>query len=475
MTESIIIRPLCVDLDGTLMSSDTTFECLVRVIKNSPWMVIFIPFWLRHGIAYCKMRLASLAVIDISLLPWNTDVVEYVKAVRASGRPIWLVTGCYIQYAQQVAQHWGLFDEVLATDQRLNLTGRNKARVLIERCGVGGFDYIGNEFKDRHIWLQAHEALVVDTNEKLQNRLPTIAFSKVFTQSASSFVTLAKAVRVHQWVKNLLILIPLLTAHNLLDAHSLMKAVIAFVVFGITASVTYLLNDLLDLDSDRKHPKKSNRPFAAGKLSIRAGLMIMASLSTLAALLTLTLPPLFVLALLTYVACTLAYSFKLKQLAGLDIIILACLYTLRVIAGAWAIGVSISFWLLAFSMFLFLCLAIIKRISELINLEERNQTQAEGRGYAISDRVILQNLGTASGYNAVMVLAFYINSPEVRPLYQHPAYLWLLCPAFLYWITRVWLYTARGLMNEDPIVFAIKDRTSWLIGAFFLMVMMFAA
>jgi 4-hydroxybenzoate polyprenyltransferase len=475
MTESINTRPLCVDLDGTLMLSDTTFECLLRAIKRMPWVVIFIPFWLRHGIAYCKMRLANLASIDISLLPWNMEVVDYVKAVKATGRPIWLVTGSYIDYAEQVAAHWPLFDAVLATDQHTNLTGRNKAQVLIERCGERGFDYIGNEFKDRHIWLHAHEALVVDVQEKLQKRLPMINFSQVFALPTRSFKTVAKALRLHQWVKNLLIFIPLLTAHSLLNIDALLTSSIAFLVFGITASATYLLNDLLDLDSDRKHPKKSHRPFAAGKLSIRSGLMLMTGLALLALLLTCLLPAKFALALLTYLACTLAYSFKLKQVPSLDVIILACLYTLRVVAGAWAIDVNISFWLLAFSMFLFLCLAIIKRISELINLEERNKTQAEGRGYATSDRFILQNLGTASGYNAVMVLAFYINSPEVRPLYQHPAYLWLLCPAFLYWITRIWVYTARGLMNEDPIVFAIKDRNSWLIGAFCMSIMMLAA
>jgi 4-hydroxybenzoate polyprenyltransferase/phosphoserine phosphatase len=470
MTEAKIVRPLCVDLDGTLMCSDTTLEGVMRAIKRAPWVLIFIPFWLRHGIAYCKMRLASYANIDIRLLPWNNEVVEYVQAVRARGRPVWLVTGTYIGYAEQVAKHWGLFDEVLASDQRLNLTGAKKACLLVERCGERGFDYIGNEYKDRHIWLKAHDALVVDRKEKLQNQLPMIAFSKVFAAPSCSIHTLAHALRLHQWIKNLLIFTPLLSTHHELSGSSLISAVIAFVIFSVTASVTYLLNDLFDLDADRQHSKKSSRAFASGKLGIRSGLLIMAGLTLFAALLTLSLPPIFALALLAYMGCNLAYSFKLKQLAGLDIIILASLYLLRVIGGAWAIDAKLSFWLLAFSLFLFLSLAIIKRMAELIHLEQNNQSAITGSGYTINDRFIMQSLGVASGYNALLVLAFYINSAAILPLYQYPLLLWLLCPAYLYWINRIWLLAGRGLIQVDPVLFAIKDRHSWLVGIFCLLV-----
>lgn len=474
MTAAKNVRPLCVDLDGTLMRSDTTLEGVVGAIKRAPWVLILIPLWLRNGIAYCKMRLASYASIDISLLPWNLEIVEYIKAVRASGRPIWLVTGTYIQYADQVAQYWGLFDEVLASDQRLNLTGANKARVLVERCGERGFDYIGNEYKDRHIWLKAHDALVVDCNDQLQNRLPMIAFSKVFTQSECSIQTTFHALRVHQWVKNLLVFIPLLTLPSAVNGFSLISATLGFLAFGVAASATYLVNDLFDLDADRQHPKKSARAFAAGKLSLRNGLLMIAGLTLFATLLTLILPPLFALALLAYVIGTLAYSFKLKQCIGVDIIILAGLYLSRVIAGAGAIDAKLSFWLLAFSLFLFLSLAIIKRIAELTQAEQCNQPSVTGSSYTTDDRFLLMSLGAASGYNALLVLILYINAPEAVSHYQHPALLWLLCPAFLYWITRIWLLTARGLIQDDLLVFAIKDRSSGWVGVFCLLVMFLA-
>lgn len=458
--------PLCVDLDGTLIQSDLSVESALKALKLRPWVILLFPIWLRRGLGYFKSQIARFVRLSYGTIPINKSVLNYIREKKEAGRPLLLVTGSYQVYARSIAEEIGLFDEVLATTVDCNLTGRNKARVLVERFGEGQFDYIGNEVKDQHIWQVSRRALFANATPKLIDKLSFIDFHRVFHAEETSLRLILKAGRAHQWVKNLLLFVAPVASHTLFVGGSLFSALIAFFAFSLLASATYLFNDLCDLEADRKHPEKCKRPLASGALPIRTGVGLMGVLFAASFALCLFLPSAFFGTLIGYLALTLAYSLKIKKIASLDVIALASLYTIRVIAGAFALSVPVSFWLLAFSMFLFLSLAMAKRVSEIINLASRNRNTIKGRDYHIDDQAILTQCGTASGYLAVFVLAFYINSPEVIKLYTLPETLWLLCPAVLYWITRAWMKTTRGLMNEDPIVFAIKDRVSLFTAGF---------
>jgi 4-hydroxybenzoate polyprenyltransferase len=269
-----------------------------------------------------------------------------------------------------------------------------------------------------------------------------------------------RALRPHQWAKNALLLVPLLAAHHLTAPGALLNALLAVAAFCLCASSVYVTNDLLDLASDRAHHHKSQRPFASGDLSLLAGLIMAPALLGAAALIAAMLPERFILVFATYFVLTLAYSLFLKGRVVVDALILAGLYTLRVIAGAGAVTVALSFWLLLFSVFLFLSLAFVKRFAELDALRRRERLNAAGRGYTVEDLPILQSLGTAAGYLSVLVLALYINSPDIQSLYQRPKVIWMLCVLMIYWISRVWMMAQRGQMHDDPVVFALKDRIS---------------
>jgi 4-hydroxybenzoate polyprenyltransferase len=353
---------------------------------------------------------------------------------------------------------------VLASDGVHNLSGTHKAEELSQRFGERGFDYAGNEARDLHVWRRARRAIVVNAAPALARRAQGVTeVERVFARDGGRLHAWAKALRLHQWLKNLLVFLPLLTAHLVLAPDAVLHAGMAFACFCLCASGVYLLNDLLDLDADRRHPRKRLRPFAAGTLPLTSGL-VAAPLLTLAAFaLALSISKLFALALAGYYVLTLAYSFALKRIAMLDTVVLAGLYTIRIIAGTFALRIGLSFWLLAFSMFLFLSLAMIKRYTELRTLLLNGDNRSLGRGYAVDDLPLVQSLGGASGYLAVLVLALYINSTASEVLYRHPAGLWLLCPLLLYWISRAWLIAHRGAMHDDPVVFAVSDRTSRLL------------
>lgn len=481
--------PLCVDLDGTLVLTDTTFETLMLAIKRNPFIILMLPYWwIAKGRPYLKRKIHDLAQIDATSLPYNQSVIDYIKEQRAHRSKIIMVTGTYRPIAESVQAHTQLFDDVMATDEQINLVGRAKGDHLVECFGEKGFDYIGNDKNDEHVWRRTANPLVANADPKWLEKLKTeFNFLKIFERAPITTKDYLKAIRIHQWSKNTLLFIPLVAAHQIFNAPALLSVLLAFIVFSLVASATYLLNDLLDLDADRQHRTKRLRPFASGKISVLIGAKLVIGLMVVSAVLTLCLPTDFGLALFAYLVTTLSYSLALKRFAALDIVLLAALYTLRVIAGSYAAGVALSFWLLAFSMFIFLSLATIKRISEIIGLEEAPFDEASndmdgatdpmctqankqtgkqhllGRGYSISDKPILMSLGSASSYVAIAILALYINSNEVVTLYTMPKYLWFICPAMLFWVTRVWILTSRGAMNEDPVIFALTDRWSWLI------------
>jgi 4-hydroxybenzoate polyprenyltransferase len=409
----LLMTPLRVDLDGTLIRSDVLLESLLILVKRNPLYLLLVLVWLlRGGKAGLNAQLASRVALNPATLPYNADLLAWLKNERATGREIWLCAPANEQFAAKVAQHLGVFDRV------------------VERPAGAELDV-----------------------------------APVFpAKSAKTYRAILRALRPHQWAKNVLVLVPLFTAHRLGDLGALACSLAALVAFSLCASSVYLLNDMLDLEADRGHPRKSKRPFAAGDLSLATGLLLAPALLVVAGLIAAFLPVKFELALGAYYVLTFAYSTTLKRLLLVDAVALAGLYTLRIIAGAGAATVALSFWLLLFSVFLFLSLAFVKRYAELDSLRRQQKLQALGRGYSVEDLSVLQSFGTASGYLSVLVLALYINSPEIEPLYHRPKAIWMLCVLMLYWISRVWMTAHRGRMHDDPVVYALRDRVSLGLG-----------
>jgi 4-hydroxybenzoate polyprenyltransferase len=462
--------PLCVDLDGTLIRSDLLIESALNLVRRNPMYALRFGGWLLRGKAHLKREIAARSEVDVALLPYEPRVIELLRTEDAQRKRV-LCTASDQKFADAVAAHVGHFDEVLASDGVRNLSGANKGDTLRDRFGDRGFDYAGNAAPDLLVWRHARRAIVVNASPSLAKRAAQVApVEHEFAREGSSPRIWVKALRLHQWLKNALVFLPLLAAHRLfhpnsfvLDADSIALALLAFFCFGLCASGVYVLNDLLDLESDRNHPRKRLRPFAAGTLPLQAGLIAAPLLTLVSFALALVVTPKFALVLFGYWLLTLAYSFKLKRIAMLDTVVLASLYTVRIVAGTVAIHVALSFWLLAFSMFLFLSLAMIKRYTELHSLLQQGRNRTDGRGYEVDDLSLIQSLGGSSGYLAVLVLALYINSTASEALYKHPQILWMLCPLLLYWISRIWLKTHRGLMHDDPVVFALTDRVSRVV------------
>ena len=470
------LKPVVVDLDGTLIKTDTLLEMLMALLICNPFFILLTPFWLLGGKANLKNRVAEKVELNVRLLPYNQDVIDYITTAKQKGRRCYLATGTVRKIANAVSEHLGLFEGVLATDEKTNLTGSNKADILNEKFGKGNYIYLGNHAVDLKLWENCAEAIVVSSSNKLLKSVEKVCRNvqqiKVETASIKTYL---KAIRVHQWVKNALLFVPLLTSHQYVNIEFIVLCLLGFLSYSLAASSVYVLNDLVDLESDRQHPSKSKRPFAAGIISIVDGLVLFPVLLIVAfSIAGLFLPVDFVLALLIYYVLTVVYSFKLKRIIMLDTIILAALYTMRIIAGSFIIGVELSFWLLAFSMFIFLSLALVKRYTELVLMKSEGTKKAIGRGYHAEDASLVSSFGAASGYIAVMVFALYVNSPEVTELYLQPSILWLACPILLYWISRVWIIAHRGEMNDDPIVFAVKDLQS-LITALCIAIVFMAA
>jgi 4-hydroxybenzoate polyprenyltransferase len=458
--------PLCIDLDGTLIRTDLLHESTLKLLRGRPHLVVMLPLWLASGKAGLKRQIAGRVDLDVASLPYVEAVVDWIRAERAAGRRVVLCTASDARYANQVAGHLGLFDEVIASDGRLNVSAQRKADALVERFGDGGFDYAGNSADDLLVWAKARRAIVVGSNGRVAAEArERFTVEREFPQAAPGPWTWLRAMRLHQWLKNLLVFLPLAGAHQLADLALLLQALLAFFAFGLCASSVYILNDLMDLESDREHPRKRRRPFAAGLLSPPAGLALAAGLLLGAVGLGLTMRPDFMAWLGAYFGITLAYTFFLKRRVIVDCLTLGGLYTLRVVAGGAAVGLPPSFWLLAFSLFLFLSLAFLKRYSELLEVAKTAKIDTHGRGYQAGDLSIVQTMGVAAGFTAVLLVALYINGDTVMRLYMRPQLLWLAIPVLLYWISRMWMQAHRGNMDDDPVIFAVRDRYSLACGA----------
>lgn len=462
---------LVVDLDGTLIKTDLLAETASRFLIEQPHCFFKLLAWLAEGKSILKSRLAASTSIDVASLPYNQELLVWLRAEKAQGRRIVLATASHRVLADQVAAHLDLFDTVFATDSGTNLKASAKRNVLVGRYGERGFDYVGNDWADIPIWQAAAKAHVVSRSPRLIEQVRSLGNLGLLIGNGKPplAVALFKAMRPHQWMKNLLVFIPLLAAHHYLHMVSVMQALLAFLVFGLAASSVYLLNDLVDVADDRHHTRKRHRPLAAGNLSLLHGWIAWPVLLLLAFALAGPvggMPWRFMASMGVYVVLTVAYSLRLKQVPIVDVLTLAMLYTLRIIAGAAAIAVPLSFWLLSFSMFIFLSLAFIKRYSELRAARDAGKVGAlRGRGYHPQDLELVSSLGGSAGYTAVLVLALYLQDSHTASLYATPAIIWLACPLLLFWISRAWLIAHRGNMHDDPIVFALKDRLSWVIVA----------
>jgi 4-hydroxybenzoate polyprenyltransferase/phosphoserine phosphatase len=466
-----------VDLDGTLLRSDLLFESLVNMLGRRPWLLLALPFWLAGGKAALKQRIAEKSSLDVASLPYNQDVLEWLRQQHRSGRRLVLATASHELLAEPVVQHLGIFDECLATTANENLKGAVKKRRLVARFGEKAFDYAGNSASDLAVWRSARRALLVNPSAQLLEQARAITeVEHVFdSPERSSAAKVLRALRFQQWAKNLLVFVPLLTSHRIVEPQLAFQGLLMFLAFSLASSAVYLANDLLDLEADRHHPEKRSRPFASGDAPIWAGLLAVPLLTLAAVAVMSALPRSALLVLAAYVLLSSCYSLYLKQRVLLDVFTLSVLYTLRIVAGHESTGIVYSAWLLSFSMFVFLSLALAKRVSELHNLRGRGGTAAAGRGYQTTDLEQLNAFGVSSGFIAALVLALYINSSAVAPLYSRPLLLWLLCPLMLYWICRIWILASRGEMKEDPISFALRDPQTYVIGAMGLAVLVLAA
>ncbi|MEL7524650.1 MAG: UbiA family prenyltransferase [Pseudomonadota bacterium] len=465
-------RAIYVDLDGTLLRTDLLWESLFQALRRNPLIVFSLFGWVLRGIAYTKARLAETAEIDVTVLPYRQEVVSELETQKALGRRLVLATGSNEKLAHAVSEHLGLFDAVLASDEDTNLTsGRKLARIEAE-AGDLGFEYYGNSHHDVCLFEAASEAVVV-APDRAADRWQKQSGASRIEAGGSQVKAALKAMRPHQWLKNTLIFVPAVMAHEIFIGSVFLSAVLAFVAFSLSASAIYILNDLLDLEADRNHKTKWKRPFASGELSIPNGLALAFGSIVAAFLISTALPIGFAGILALYLVITTAYSFSVKRMLLLDVFVLAGLYTIRVLAGGVAASIEYSFWLLAFSVFFFLSLALVKRFTELQQVGETASREVTGRGYRHVDLETISQAGMTSGFAAVLVLALYIQSPAIERAYSVPQMVWLLCPLILYIIMRIWILARRDEMHEDPIVFILKDWRSQLMigcGAFLFLI-----
>ena len=457
--------PLVVDLDGTLLRTDLFHESALRLIKQKPWTALLMPFWLLGGRAQLKRRIASQVRLDHRTLPFRDDLVEWLRGRKAEGRRLVLATAADQKLAEQTVAPWGLFDTVLGSDGKRNLEGRAKARALAD--AYGEFDYVGNSRVDLPVWQACREAIVVNAGASVEAAARRRArVIRVFPPPPGRWKELGRGLRLYQWVKNVLVFVPAVTSHTVFQRPILWKLAGAFVAFGMCASGVYVANDLLDLEEDRRHESKKNRPFASGRCSIPAGVFTAAVFLLAGLAVAVALGGGLALLLLFYICLASTYSLYLKRTLVLDVLTLAILHTVRIVAGDVVTGIPLSVWLAAFAFFLFLSLAFSKRAAELARLGQNGGGTVPGRDYSVGDLPVVTTAGIASGFLSALVMALYINSDNVRLLYRRPAWLWGVVPLVLYYIVRMWVICGRGQLDDDPLIYTAKSPSTYYVAAF---------
>ena len=459
------------------MQSDLLWESLLLLLKRRPAALLRLPVWMARGKAYTKRQIALRVAPNPATLNYHPQVLDLIREARQQNGKVVLVTASDALIVEPIRDHLGIFNDCLASDGTTNLSGATKRDALLSRFGESGFDYAGDSPRDLPVWREAQTAILVEPSAGLKKSAMRVSKSvRVIESEKRPVAALWRALRPHQWLKNVLVFVPLVLAHRIRDIGTLERAVLAFAEFSLCASAAYLLNDLLDLEADRAHRTKRNRSIASGRVPIPVALgvaLILLLISFGLAGLTAHTAAIALLAL--YLVATTAYSLLLKKIAILDVVTLSGLYTLRIFFGAVSVHVPVSPWLLAFSVFFFVSLAMAKRFSELVRSPQEESREVAGRGYRPGDRLIVSNLGAASGYVSVLVMALYVNSQEVTALYHRPQFLWAICPTLLYWISRLWLIAYRGELGEDPVVFAMEDRLSYLLGGLALLGILLAS
>ncbi len=456
-------RPLVVDLDGTLVRSDMLLETAFSCIGRDPFSLLAICRALLSGKAGLKHFLATNTDVAPELLPFDDAVLSKIREAKTLGREVYLASGSNKRVVSAVANHLGLFDGIFASDEITNLTGSVKAQRLVEVFGQAGFDYIGNDRADLHVWEKANKRIAIRCSRSVVRRLQSSEQDVEVLHSSvkPSFSAWLKLLRVHQYSKNALLFVPLITA-QVFSVSAIFTEILAFIAFSLCASCVYILNDIVDLAADRSHLSKRYRPMASGAIPIVHGLWVAPLLLVAGTAVAATVSLKFLGVLLGYVALTTAYTFFLKRKLLVDVVALASLYTIRVVAGAVAIDVFISQWLLGFSLFIFTTLALVKRYTELAVRLDQGLADPSNRNYKIGDLSVIAALAAAAGFNSVTVFALYVSSDAVHVFYRRPEILWLFCPVLMYWIGRTIILAHRRQMHDDPIVFALSDRISYL-------------
>jgi 4-hydroxybenzoate polyprenyltransferase len=456
--------PLVVDLDDCLVRTDLLVEAMLTLIKRKPLAALCMPLWLLRGRAVLKREVANHVTLEIGLLPWREELCEWLAEEHKRGRRLILASASDEKFAGEVAAHLGLFEKVIGSDGVTNLKAAAKRDRLVQEFGKKGFDYAGNAKCDLPVWSSARAAIVVSPSRRLHAgaaRRTTVA--RVIETPSRTRLPTVGAMRTHHWLKNLLVFVPLLAAQRLNEFDTVANSAVAFGSFCLLASGLYIFNDLFDLNADRRHPRKRYRPIPAGDLPLTHAMAMVPLLMVGAFALASRLPPEFLAVLAVYGGVTLAYSLRLKQIVLLDVIVLASLYVIRIVAGAAAVDISISRWLLGFSMFAFLSLALLKRYTEIVTMRAIAGKTTQVRGYLSTDAGLLTAMGTASGYVAVAILALYADTATAARYYTRHELIWLVCPLFLYWISYLWLMAQRNRMPFDPVVFAVRNRTSQVL------------
>ncbi len=459
------LPPLYVDLDGTLIATDLLHESMLKLFRASPVSLLRLPFWLMRGKAYMKRRIAERVEVDPQALPYRQEVLETIQRAREQGRRVVLATASDTVLAKPVAEHLGVFDGVIGSDGAVNLSGERKLEAIRRDAGGQPFSYAGDRPVDLDVWRGAASAVVVSASKSLRRRASAVTqVAQEIDVPGPTWRQWLYGLRLHQWLKNLLVFVPVLPIMNAAEPQMWLAALSMFFAFGLCASAIYVFNDLLDLEADRQHKRKRKRPFASGAIPISQGIVAGILLLIAAAVLAVsTLPWIACATLVGYVALTTAYSVWLKRRMLVDVFTLAALYTSRILAGGAAIEVAPSFWLLGLSVFMFLSLALAKRYVEIRELRASGRSAITGRAYHASDDVFVLATGVGAGQLSILTLSIYLNDPIVAEQYVYPYVLWLLCPLLLYWLVRIWLKAHRGQMHDDPLVFAATDRVSRMI------------
>ena len=457
--------PLVVDVDGTLLVTDLLQEATLQFIALRPFQAFHLLTWLASGKSQFKTQLADRVNPRIETVPLRVEVLALIRDAQADGRLVYLASASDRRYVEELAERIGGIADVFGTDAETNLTGVARAGRLVAVFGVEGYDYVGDTPVDFAVWRSARKTLVVANSAAFAAKvMKAFPDAEIVAWPRSGLRDYVSALRMHQWAKNVLLFLPMIAGHRF-DLPTTIATLLGFLCFCLAASSAYIINDLLDLANDRDHPRKSRRPFASGMVPITHGIIFAVLLLGGAFALSSLLPLRFSGTLLVYITCTLGYSLLLKRKVLVDVIVLGGLYTLRVFGGLAAINAPQTQWLLMFSLFFFTSLAIVKRCSELVANRAAGKRERGAADYRVEDLSVLFPLAAAAGCGSVFVVALYMSSPEMLALYSHPSRLWLMYPLLLYWISRVLIKANRGEFHDDPVVFALTDRMSWITGA----------